>query len=65
MPTAIVCACRNKWARVVLLQLLGYKRSKVDNACLKSERFLNGRISEPDLLRWSHHSVLVVEVFFF
>ena len=31
------------------------KRSKVDNACLKSERFLNGRVSEPDLLEWSHH----------
>ena len=28
------------------------------NACLKSERFLNGRVSEPDLLRWSHHLFL-------
>ena len=27
----------------------------VDNASLKSGRFLNGRVSEPDLLRWSHH----------
>ena len=39
-------------------------RSKVDNACLKSERFLNGRVSEPDLLDWSHHFVLAVEILF-
>ena len=41
------------------------KRSKVDNACLKSERFLNGRVSETRLIEMEPPCVLVVNVFFF
>ena len=42
MPTSIVCSSSPaSWC----------KRSEVDNAGLKSERLLNGRVSEPDILR--------------
>ena len=38
-------------------------KSKVDNACLKSELFLNGRVSLTDLLREIHHLFLKLKVF--
>ena len=65
MPTAIVCSSSKEWARIVLSPSSWCKRSKVDNACLKSERFLNGWVSEPDLFEMEPPFVLVVEGFFF
>ena len=56
MLVSIVCTSSKEWARVGLLQLLG--RSKVDNAWLESERFLNGWVSFPDFLREIHQLFL-------
>ena len=51
MVGATACTSSRAWAWVVFLQLLRVKRFHVDNAWLKSERFLNGSVVFPDLLR--------------
>ena len=52
-----VCASSKDWDRFVSPPASWWKRSKFENASLESERFY-GRVSRPDLLRWSHHSFL-------
>ena len=47
MLVSIVCTSSKEWARVGLLPLLGVNVFNVDNACLKSERFLNGWVPFP------------------
>ena len=41
----------------------GFKRFNVDNACLKSKRFLHGKVSEPDSLE-CNHQLFQYKIFF-
>ena len=51
MVGATACTSSRAWAWVVFLHFLGVKRFNVDNAWLKSERFLNGSVVFANLLR--------------
>ena len=54
MTVAVSGTSSRAWAWVVVLQILGENGLNVDNAWLKSERFLNGLPVFPDLLREIH-----------